>query len=290
MADDTTDEGPPVCDDPPSCATANTIARCEDGMMVTEECPDGTNCEDGTCNPVSCSADLPEYNGNAGVTVYWFAQGTLTNPNDPTQDVHCSYGSTRNFNNDDGGAEDQVFNIVDSRLFGAIATADYNNSAACGSCVELQYGGNSVRITVADECPVSTNPTCTNGHIDLSRQAFQNLTGQGTGDINGVTWRVVPCDLAEPIAIQLREPDNVYYKAFVVMKHEYPIARAQYQRTDGSWVDATRDPANFFYSDEPNGDLTYRVRIHDVNGDIIEQELEPGVSDPQVGTHQFACQ
>jgi len=279
-----------VCDEPPTCASANSVARCENGALVTEDCPNGTNCDGGTCNPVTCAGNLPAYNGNAGVTVYWFAQGTLTNPNDATQDVHCSFGSTRNWNGDDGGGGDEVYNILDSRLFGAIATADYNNAAACGSCVDLNYQGRMVRITVADECPVGSNPTCTNGHIDLSRQAFQTLTNTGTGDIGGVSWNVVPCGLTEPIAIELREPDNVYYKAFVVMKHEFPIARAQYQHKDGSWVDAVRDPANFFFTEEPNGNLTYRVRIHDVNGGIIEQELEGGVAGPQVGTHQFGCQ
>lgn len=273
------------------CLTANRLERCESGSLVEEDCPNGTNCEDGTCNPVSCANNLPGYEGSGGVTVYWFAQGTLTQQGNPDQDVHCSFGSDRNWNNDDGGAGDRVFNISNEQLFGAIATEDYRGSAACGSCVELRYNGNNVRITVADECPLSGgNPTCTAGHIDLSRQAFQMLTGQSTGDHNGVSWNVVPCGLTEPIAIKLKEPDNAFYKAFTVMKHEYPIAGAQYQRKDGTWIDAVRDPANFFYSEEPNGDFTGWVRIIDVNGGIIEQELQHGVEGPQMGTHQFACQ
>ena len=74
--------------------------------------------------------------------------------------------------------------------------AEYDGGAACGACVELSQGGRNVTITVADSCnpAINNTGTCTNGHIDLSRTAFQQLTGQNTGDINGVQWRMVPCD------------------------------------------------------------------------------------------------
>lgn len=281
-----------------TCEGANTIATCSaDGSSVNvTRCPNGTNCTNGTCTPVRCNdAGMLSHNGDGGVTVYWFAQGTIDVPREPDQDVHCGFNGTR-ANNDDGGQNDRVAYIQDPALFGAMNLAEYNTAASCGACVQMNLGGRSVTITVADSCNpgINNNGTCTPGHIDLSRSAFQQLTGQSTGDINGVSWRFVPCDSVGNVQFLLKKPDDQYWNEFLVVNHKYPIKRAQVLMEDGRWVDAQRMDYNYWHPPEGNngdgGDMgTYRVRVTDINDGVIEEQLElrGGL---QGGTAQFECQ
>ncbi len=289
-----------------TCDGANTISTCAaDGSSATlSRCPDGTNCTgNGQCTPVRCNqAALLNHNGNGGVTVYWFAQGTIDVPRGEDQDVHCGFNGTRannddrNANNANNGANDRVEHIQDPALFGAMNLSEYNVAATCGACVELSQGGRNVTITVADSCDPGrdNNVTCTSGHIDLSRTAFQQLTGQSTGDINGVSWRVVPCSGVDNVQFLLKKPDDEYWNQFVVVNHRYPIAKAEVLMEDGRWLQARREAHNYWLPPEGDGGLggdmgTYRVRVTDVNGAIIEEQLalRGGL---QGGTGQFGCQ
>ena len=61
---------------------------------------------------------------------------------------------------------------------------------------------------------------------------------------------------------------------------------------DGRWVDAQRQDYNYWRPPEgmDGGDMgTYRVRITDINGAIVEEQLEL-TAGPQGGTGQFDCQ
>ena len=80
---------------------------------------------------------------------------------------------------------------------------------ACGACVEMNYQGRTVTVTVVDECPIGSNPTCTAGHIDLSRGAWNQLTGNAPGtQIFGVNWRYVPCETEGKVTLELKEPEK----------------------------------------------------------------------------------
>jgi expansin (peptidoglycan-binding protein) len=281
-----------------TCETANTVGTCAadgSGSTVTR-CPDGTNCTGaGQCTPVACNPAAMLSANNGGVTVYWFAQGTYSNPRQTEQDVNCSFGSDGSLQGT--GQQDRVFNIPDERLFGAMNGVQYNNAATCGACVELRNPQNNrtVTITVVDSCVVANgNPTCTEGHIDLSRAAFEQLTGQTTGDINNISWNFVPCTGDAGVQFQLKQPDNEYWNQFIVLNHRYPIARAEVEMEPGRWVDARRESYNYWLPPEGDGGTggdmgTYRVRVTDVNGAIIEEQLalRAGL---QGGSGQFACE
>ena len=235
------------------------------------------------------------HNGDGGVTVYWFAQGTISSPRQEGQDVHCGFNGSR-ANNDDGGQNDLVEHIQDPALFGAMNLGEYNGAAACGACVQLTRGGTNVTVTVADSCnpAINNNGTCTTGHIDLSRSAFQQLTGASTGDINGISWRFVPCDNVDNVQFLLKKPDDVYWNQFLVVNHRYPIVKAEVLMEDGRWVEARRELYNYWLPPEGDGGTggdmgKYRVRVTDVNGGIIEEQLAL-VAGLQGGSGQFDCQ
>lgn len=268
-----------------TCDGANTISTCSaDGSSeAVTRCADGTVCEgSGTCAPVSCNPqELTTFNGGEA-TVYWFGQGTVNFGN-----IACGYGiQPGNLGNGDG---DAVNGIAAPTLFAAMNTQNFEDAAACGACVEMSYQGRTVTVTVVDECPIGSNPTCTAGHIDLSRGAWNQLTGNAPGtQIFGVNWRYVPCETQGKVTLELKEPDNAYFNEFLVRDHRYPIAKAEVLREDGTWVETVRQRYNFFRP--PEDDMgTYRVRLTDINGGVIEEQLElaPGL---QGGNAQFDCQ
>lgn len=293
-----------------TCATANTVSTCAaGGMLDVTRCPNGTNCTGaGQCTPVACNPAAMLSSNNAGATIYFFGQGT-----DDFGDVACGFGirvgaddGTGNPNNANNGVGDAVNGIENPAMFAALATGSYQMAGACGACAEINYQGRSVRVTVADECPanVSINAPCRENasHMDLSRAAWNALTNNAPANrINGgITWRFVPCNLTSNVQFELSKPDDVYWNEFVVVGHRYPIVRAEVMMEDGPapgsddgrWVDATRQNYNYWRPPEgnPDGDMgTYRVRVTDINGSIIEEQLElrGGL---QGGTGQFGCQ
>jgi len=278
-----------------TCEGANTISTCAaDGSSPTiTRCPDGTNCTgNGQCTPVTCNPTGMLSSNNGSATVYWFNQGTYSNPRQPDEDINCSFGSDGSQTGQ--GEQDRVNNIEDGALFGAINGNQYSDAAACGACVEMSYQGRTVKITVADSCLVdNNNPVCQTGHIDLSRGAWNALTNNAQGTIiRGVSWRFVPC--AGSVEFQLKEPTNEYWNEFLVLNHAYPVVKAEVLMEDGRWVEAQRSTYNYWHPSEgangDGGDMgTYRVRVTDINGGVIEEQLEL-LAGPQGGSGQFACQ
>jgi expansin len=272
-----------------TCDGSNTITTCNaDGLAATfTRCANGSVCSaGGICNPVACNAQaLTSFNGGQA-TVYWFAQGTSGIGN-----VACNFGI--NPGDPGNGNGDSVSNIVAPTMFAAMNTANYRGGSACGACVEMNYQGRSINVTVADECPIGSNPTCTAGHIDLSRAAWNALTNNAGGtEISGVNWRFVPCSTTGNVQFLLKKPDDAYWNEFLVVNHRYPIAKAEVLMEDGRWLQANRQTYNYFRPPEgmDGGDMgTYRVRVTDINGAVIEEQLElrGGL---QGGNAQFACQ
>src|SRR5690606_30638821 len=164
------------------------------------------------------------YDGNGSVTFYTFAMGS--------SEVNCSYQIT-------GRNPDTVDTIRtgDGRFFGAMNTADYNDSAMCGACVEVtRDGGRSVLITIVDQCPIATNPKCTAGHIDLSLEAFRQIgndqeghLGTGNGGATGnISWRYVECPVeGQNVTFRLKEPSRMDWNELLVQGHRWPITSVE---------------------------------------------------------------
>ncbi|HKO90659.1 MAG TPA: expansin EXLX1 family cellulose-binding protein [Polyangiaceae bacterium] len=267
-----------------SCDGMTQVGTCSaDGTALSStRCPNGTLCQGaGSCDPVACNPQgLTSFNGGQA-TVYWFGQGTVNFGN-----IACGFGITPG--NLGNGQGDAVTGIGNPNMFVAINTANYRGSAACGACLEISYQGRTINATVVDECPIGSNPTCTAGHLDLSRGAWNALTNNAGGtEISGVNWRFVPCGGDANVSIELKEPSNAYWNQFLVRGHRYPIAKAEVEITPGTWVQAARTQYNFF--EPPDGVMgTYRVRITDVNGAVVEEQLAL-TAGAQGGDAQFDC-
>jgi expansin (peptidoglycan-binding protein) len=235
----------------------------------------------------ACGSPGPEYTSDDGsVTFYTFAMGSTA--------VNCSFPIT-------GTDPDVVGHVAtgDGQYFGALNTADYANSATCGACIEVTRDGTrKVVITVVDQCPTDSNPKCTPGHIDLSKNAFlqigeeqEGYLGTGNGaSVGAISWRYVACPTTADVTYTLKEPTNQYWNQILVEDHAYAIDKLE-ANVDGQWVSADRQSYNYWQvGDGSLGDAPYQARVTDVNGDVVTASLALAAGD-QASSAQFpVCQ
>lgn len=245
----------------------------------------GANSAPATMTPAACKQDLGGYQ-NGSVTYYWFDQGT--------EKVNCEFPEL-------GRNPDRLEFVEtnDGNYFGAMNTADYDTAATCGACVEVTRDGNrKVVITIADRCPIESNSKCKNGHIDLSREAFDQIgnrgnegyLGQGNGgDVGQISWKYVPCPGDATVHLTLKEPDNQYWNQVLVTGHTYAIESVEVL-VGGNWVSAARQMYNYWEPPEDNMGTTepFRVRVTDVNGSVLEAPLPLAAGAQDTGL-QFTC-
>jgi expansin (peptidoglycan-binding protein) len=77
----------------------------------------------------------------------------------------------------------------------AIQYYELGSKTVCGTCVQLNYKGNSTRVQIVDMCP-----GCPRGGIDISHAAFADLVGSydratQLGVLQDATWEQVDCSL-----------------------------------------------------------------------------------------------
>jgi expansin len=232
----------------------------------------------------SCGAFPPDYTkGNGSVTYYTF-------PGAGAQ-VNCSFAVT-------GTDPDTVAGVSTGggEYFGAMNTADYNNAAVCGACVEITRDGTrTVDVTIVDQCPTASNPKCKTGHIDLSEQAFlqigtasEGYLGTGNGASVGViSWKYIPCPVTTDVSFEIKPGSTQYYAPVLVEGHRYPITSVQV-KMGGTWASATRASYNYWLvGGGALGVGPFDVRAIDINGSVVESTvtLDPGVN--QSANSQF---
>lgn len=272
-----------------------------DGMTTDGTTTEGTTTEGTTTDGTTTTAGTttggvePEENLSGGpgqcpeswggsndgsITWYTFSQGTAT-----IGDVNCSYGIQQ--------GPDRVNHVFtgNGEFFGAMNTADYNTAAACGACVEVtrQDTGQSVVVTIVDQCPIATNSKCVSGHIDLSQAAFSQVGNVGDGYIGNragkgqINWKYVPCPTGGDVSFRLKEPDNEFWNEVLVQSHRAPIQSVEV-RVDGTWVPATRQEYNYWAPPENDfGSPPFRVRATDIHGNFVEANLELQAGDIDTG-------
>jgi expansin len=244
----------------------------------------------GQCS--STFSGWPSYNGNGSVTFYTFGMGSNCQNTPPTNKcVNCGFPVT-------AVNPDKVAHAYtgEGRYFAAMNTTDFNNAAACGACVEVTRDGRKVVATVVDQCPISSNPKCTKGHIDLSKDAFLQVASESEGYVgtgNGgqhasISWKYVPCPVPDNqnVTLRLKEPDNAYYTAVIVQDHTYPIKSVKIKGQE-----ATRDGrSNYWLVGTGNqAPGPWKVQATDVNGWGFEATLAMGQGGDVSTGHKVSC-
>ncbi|MGK4001611.1 expansin EXLX1 family cellulose-binding protein [Sorangium sp. So ce1036] len=266
--------------DPGATAATTTAATTTAATTTAATTTTGT----GGSTPVSC--DYPAGYENGSITWYTLDQGSI--------EVNCSFEIK-------GRNPDVVAHVPfgGGQYFAAMNTADYNDAAVCGACVEVSRDdGRKVQAMVVDQCPIGTNPKCKAGHIDLSKNAFLQIGQEqegylGTtngGAVGKISWKYIPCPTTETVSFRLKDATNQYWNEILVEGHTHPIAKVDVE-INGTWQTATRQPYNYWLVGDGNmGSPPYHVRATDINGSTVEAMLELKAGAQPASAQLSACE
>jgi expansin len=237
----------------------------------------------GSGNPITvgqCKDDYWPAANNGSVTRYDFKQGTSL--------PACAYAITHTGGGSDGDWDTvEGISTGDGGYFGAMNTTDFNQGAACGACVEANYNGKKVVLTIVDECPIGSNPVCTKGHIDLSRKAIRQLEPNGSlENLKGVSWKYVKCPASGNVKARLHPNQNPDWQPVVIENGLYPIKSVTLNGANATRTGNTTGGNAWIASPQK---APYTVKATDVNNNAITFSYSGGSGLKDVGL-QFMCQ
>ncbi|MEV6483444.1 expansin EXLX1 family cellulose-binding protein [Streptomyces sp. NPDC051576] len=148
-------------------------------------------------------------------------------------------------------------------LTGAMNTADYESSKACGAYVLVHAAnGATVTVRITNECPGD----CAPGQIDLSAQAFAKLASPSAGRIP-ITWNLVSPSTSDTISIRYKTGSTRYWCGIQAIGHRNPLARLEV-RSGGGWRQLARADYNYFLSEDGTG-CGGEIRLTDIYGEQL---------------------
>lgn len=153
----------------------------------------------------------------------------------------------------------------------AMNIGQYQDSAVCGACVEIEGPKGNLRVRIVDSCPDCP----TKGHLDLSREAFAKIANPIDGRVN-VRWRMVTCDVQGPVRYHLKEGSSQWWTAIQVLNHRVPVTKLEYWK-NGAWVNVKREDYNYFVEPAGMGTGPIKVRVTASTGETLEDTL-PGAN------------
>ncbi|MFL5355859.1 expansin EXLX1 family cellulose-binding protein [Archangium sp.] len=215
----------------------------------------GTDAGTGSGTGTMTARPLEDYKDGI-ITYYWEADGT----------GNCGFAAT-----------------PDDLDVAAIVKTEYQGSAVCGACAEIQGPKGTLRVRIVDSCP-----DCTVAHhLDLSPSAFAKLADMEAGRVQ-VKWRFVTCPVTGPVRYRFKEGSSQWWTSIQVRNHHKPIRKLE--ALQGLfWVELPRQDYNYFDASSGLGLGTLSLRATAWDGEVI-QDVLPGILDSQVvsGLHQFS--
>jgi expansin (peptidoglycan-binding protein) len=148
----------------------------------------------------------------------------------------------------------------------AMNAPQFDGSAVCGACAEVEGPQGTVVVRIVDSCP-----ECGPGHLDLSKEAFAKIAPLVDGRV-ATTWRLVPCKVQGPVRYRIKEGSSKDWTALQVRNHLLPIEKLEWQK-NGSWTEAKREPYNYFVEPSGMGTGPVKIRITATDGQQLEDTL-----------------
>ncbi|MEU3338081.1 expansin EXLX1 family cellulose-binding protein [Streptomyces sp. NPDC006668] len=162
-------------------------------------------------------------------------------------------------------------------LTGAMNTADYEGSKACGAYVVVRAAsGASVTVRITNECPGD----CAVGQIDLSAQAFAKLAAPSAGRVP-ITWELASPGDVGTLSVRYKTGSTRYWCGIQVIGHRNPLARLEV-RSGSGWRQLARADYNYFLA-EDGGGCGGPIRITDIYGERLTVDgmaIRPNVVQP----------
>jgi expansin len=151
-------------------------------------------------------------------------------------------------------------------MIAAMNDAEYQGSAVCGACAEVNGPQGNVRVRIVDRCP-----ECQKGHLDLSQQAFERIAPLVDGRVP-IQWRLVSCEVSGPLSYRFKEGSSQWWTAVQVRNHRLPVVSVELGR-EGAWTPLKRESYNYFVAEQGAGPGKFRLRTHSSGGTVVEDEL-----------------
>ncbi|HEY6561349.1 MAG TPA: expansin EXLX1 family cellulose-binding protein [Polyangiaceae bacterium] len=166
---------------------------------------------------------------------------------------------------------------------GALNTAQYARSAACGACVRIAGPKGETTVRIVDRCP-----RCRHGDIDLSRAAFERIADCAEGRVS-IRWRFVPCAVRGQIRYHFAR-SRYGWTALQVRNHRHAVAKLEWLDGADRAVPLERQNHNYFTRVSKMGPGPYTLRVTDVHGNTLTDARVQDDSEEVAGSAQFpAC-
>jgi expansin (peptidoglycan-binding protein) len=170
-------------------------------------------------------------------------------------------------------------------MVAAMNETDYENSGACGACVDVEGPSGRILVRIVDRCP-----ECAPGDLDFSREAFGMIAAIEAGRVD-IRWRYAECPIDGPMSFRFKEGSNPYWTAIQVRNHRQRIAELEARGAAGPYRPVAREQYNYFVAADGLGEGPYDLRVTDVYGHVVEEPaVAPGDGVVVEGTAQLpAC-
>ncbi len=164
----------------------------------------------------------------------------------------------------------------------ALNSKQWEGSAWCGACADVNGPNGSVRVRIVDLCP-----ECPHGNLDFSPQAFDKIADRRAGRVP-IDWRFAPCDIDGVVSYKYKDGANQWWTAVQVRNHRLPVVKLEWSSDGNEWKGMERQEYNYFVDESGFGSFPVRVRVTAIDGQVLEDEL-PAVQENLVvqGTSQF---
>ncbi|MEV8544645.1 expansin EXLX1 family cellulose-binding protein [Streptomyces sp. NPDC051572] len=173
-----------------------------------------------------------------------------------------TYRGVATFYDADGGGA-CLYDPSGDVMTGAMNTADYESSKACGAYVLVHAaGGATITVRITNECPGD----CAPGQIDLSAQAFAKLAAPSAGRIP-ITWNLASPSTSDTISIRYKTGSTRYWCGIQAIGHRNPLARLEVGVGSG-WRQLERTDYNYFISEDGSG-CGGAIRLTDIYGEQL---------------------
>ena len=171
----------------------------------------------------------------------------------------------------------------ENMMVAAMNKSDYDNSAICGSYVQITGPDDTIIVRIVDQCP-----NCPLHRIDLSREAFAEIADLSLGVVP-ISWQLISYPLSGPIVYHFKDGSNAWWTAVQIRNHSNPIAKFEYQDSGGTFHEVPRTAYNYFVQSSPGmGAGPYTFRVTDYFGHTIVDTGIPLIADGDVtGSTQF---
>lgn len=164
----------------------------------------------------------------------------------------------------------------------AMNTIDYNNSEACGACINVTGPNGSVILKVVDRCP-----ECKSGDIDMTEEAFSQIANVIDGRV-AISWQYVTCTAEENNQIQLvfKEGSSEFWTGIQLRNTTHAVESLHYQLNDGSWKNISRELYNYFIAPEGITSPMNLKATSVVNEELIFENINLNATETEINTQK----